>query len=291
MKKIDRLGWAAGISFVAYGTRLGVRVNNPAGLERLLNHLPPGWEPSSEPIVDGLYSLLVAGNASRPGIRHFNLVFAGPSRLARSLDLDEALQQLESHMQLVVAANSTENLFVHAGVVSWQGQAIVIPGRSFSGKTSLVAALLKAGATYYSDEFAVFDQQGWVRPYPRLLSLRAQGAGARRRCRPEELGSETGRVALPVGLVVVTEYHAGARWRDRSLSPGQALLALLDNTVAARSEPEHAITILQKVVTQAKSIKSNRGEADTLTPVLLKQLEEFVHRGIASTAERSINNA
>jgi hypothetical protein len=270
MEKIDRLGWAAGISFVAYGTHLGIRVNNPAVLERLSNHLPPGWEPSSDPMVDGLYSLTVAGNGGRKGVRQYNLVYAGASRLARTLDLDDALQHLEWNMQWVVAVNSTENLFVNAGVVGWKRQAIVILGGGFSGKTSLVAALLRAGATYYSDEFAVFDRQGRVWPYPRLLSIRGQGGEASRRCPPEELGATSGDAPLPVGLVVVTEYEPGTCWQARSLSPGEALLALLNGTLAARRQPEHALTTLQQVVMQAKSITSKRGDADGMISALLK---------------------
>jgi hypothetical protein len=272
MQKIDRLGWAAGISFTAYGTHLGIRVNNPTMMERLLHYLPPGWEPSSEPVVDGLYSLIVGGNEIRKGTRNYNLVYAGSFRLARTLDLDEALHRLQSHLQLVVAANSTDNLFVHAGVVGWQEQAIVIPGRSFSGKTSLVVALLKAGATYYSDEYAIFDKQGRVWPYPRLLSLRDQAGHIRRKCPPQELGANIGQTPLPVGLVIVTEYHWGARWQARLLSPGRALLALLDNTVAARSQPEHALTTLRQVVTRAKAIKSTRGEAEEIVARLLSHI-------------------
>lgn len=242
-------------------------------VEQLLDRLPPGWEPSTEPIVEALYSLRVRSNGTGEGIRHFNLVYVGASQVARTLDLDEALQRLESHMQLMVAFNSTENLFVHAGVVGWQSQAIVMPGRSFSGKTELVAALLRAGATYYSDNYAIFDRQGRVWPYPRLLSLREQDGKARRKCRPEELGAEIGQAPLPVGLVVATEYHPEADWQARSLTPGQALLVLLDNTVAARSQPEHALTTLRQVVTQAKAIQADRGAADEVTPALLKQLE------------------
>jgi hypothetical protein len=276
MEKLDRLVWTAGMSFIAYGTHLGIRVNDPAVLERFPNHLPPSWEPSSEPEVEVLYSLLVGGNESGQGIRRYHLAYADTSRLVRTLDLAEALDQLESHMQWVVAVNSTENLFVHAGVVGWQGQAIVIPGDSFSGKTTLVAALLKAGATYYSDEFAVFDRQGQVWPYPRLLSVRKQEGQNRHRCPPEELGADVGQAPLPVGLVVVTEYQPGARWQARLLSPGQALLALLNHTVAARSQPEHALTTLQRVVMQTKTIKSKRGEADQVTPALLRQLKGSV---------------
>ena len=44
-------------------------------------------------------------------------------------------------------------------IVTWgRGRAIVIPGRTFSGKSTLVAELVRAGATYYSDEYAVEDE-------------------------------------------------------------------------------------------------------------------------------------
>jgi hypothetical protein len=66
-----------------------------------------------------------------------------------------------------VAENARRWIFVHAGVVAWRGQAIVIPGATQSGKTSLVAALVRAGAEYFSDEYAVFDARGRVHPLPR----------------------------------------------------------------------------------------------------------------------------
>ncbi|HEX8136796.1 MAG TPA: hypothetical protein VF544_04325 [Pyrinomonadaceae bacterium] len=47
MEKIDHLGWAGGFSFVSYGRRIGVRTNDAGVLERLHEHLPPGWKRSS----------------------------------------------------------------------------------------------------------------------------------------------------------------------------------------------------------------------------------------------------
>jgi predicted ATPase len=44
-----------------------------------------------------------------------------------------------------VATEAPRRVFVHAGVVGWKGQAILVPGRSYSGKTTLIAALMKAG--------------------------------------------------------------------------------------------------------------------------------------------------
>ena len=59
----------------------------------------------------------------------------------------------------------------HAGVVGWRGRAIVIPGRSHAGKSTLVAELVRRGAVYYCDEFAVLHETGRVHPYRRTPVL------------------------------------------------------------------------------------------------------------------------
>ena len=72
----------------------------------------------------------------------------------------------------VIAEVARNRVFVHAGVVGWKGRAIVIPGRSYSGKSTLVSELIRAGAAYYSDEYAVFDSRGRVYPFAKPLEMR-----------------------------------------------------------------------------------------------------------------------
>jgi hypothetical protein len=254
MKKLDRLDWAAGISFVSYDLRIGIRVNETAFLDQSLDCLPPGWRSSCSTVVDRLYSLI-----ARPG--SFDLLYVGEERLIRTRDREELLYTLESNLQLHVAEMARNRVFVHAGVVGWEGKAIVIPGQSYTGKSTLVAALVRAGATYYSDEYAVFDSQGFVHPYPRALAIRVEGKGLPARYAVEAMGGRCGRKPLPVGLVAVTEYRAGARWRPRTLSPGKAVLALMTNTVSIRRQPGIALAKLKEVVARARAVRSSRGEA------------------------------
>ena len=134
MEKIDRLGWAAGIALTSYGVRIGIRVNDPAVLDRVQQHLPCGWKPAASPVVERLYSLLVGGAGRRPNLRRFNLLYGNLERLARTLDLEEVFERLESDLRLNVAELARRKVFVHAGVVGWRGKAILIPGRSFSGR-------------------------------------------------------------------------------------------------------------------------------------------------------------
>ena len=49
------------------------------------------------------------------------------------------------------------------------GHGIMLPGYSFAGKTTLVAEFVRAGALYYSDEYAVLDRDRFAHPYPRPL--------------------------------------------------------------------------------------------------------------------------
>src|SRR5207249_290373 len=135
---------------------------------------PNDYRSASSPVVERLYSLRL-GTTNRPNVRPFHLLYGNLERLARTHDYDELLQAFASDIERYIAEAARRKLFVHAGVVGWRGRAILIPNKTFTGKTTLVAEFVRAGATYYSDEFAVLDGQGRVHPFPRPLSLRANG--------------------------------------------------------------------------------------------------------------------
>ena len=269
MKKIDRLVWTAGFTFTSYGVRVGVRTNNQAVLESLVECLPPVWKPSAATSVERLYSLIVGGEGTRNGVRRFNLLYADAERVSRSVELAEVFDAFEGNLHHHVAEMAHRRVFIHAGVVGLRGQAIIIPGRTFSGKTSLVAELVRAGATYYSDEYAVLDSSGNVHPFSRPLSIREGEANRQKKYRVEELGGEAGRKPLPVGLVVVSKYKEGGRWRPRQLSAGQGALALLDNTVSIRRQPQAAFEMIQPLAARAEFVKSDRGEARDVVDYIL----------------------
>lgn len=277
MAKLDRLVWADGLVCESYGVRVGLRATTAEGLARLAARLPPGWRRARGRTVGRLYSYVDGGdeeNAGR-GVRRFHLLYGDASRLARTREASEASEAFESDAQLFVATGARGRLFVHAGVVGWGGRAILLPGRSFAGKTTLVAELVRAGAVYYSDEYAVLDEEGRVHPYARPLGVRGEAGAPRRRIAAEELAGAGGVVGpLPVGLVYVGQYRAGARWRPRRLTGGRAVLALLAHTVAARREPAVALDVLGRVARDAAVLQGTRGEASATAPALLAAAEK-----------------
>jgi len=272
MAKIDRLGWADGMSFDAYGVRVGVRVNDSAILPELIERLPPGSQPASLGVVDHLYSIIGSEAKADSRVRRLSLGYWNLLRFARARDFESILEAFESHVQLTVAEYAPHRVFVHAGVVGWNDRAILIPGLSHSGKTTLVDQLIRAGATYYSDEYAVLDVRGRVHPYPRAMGIRSPNSDESKKVRPEEIGAKVGSKPLRVGLVVSTKYKDGARWRPRQVTRGRGVLELMSNTVSARSQPEMALAVLPLALESAQILKGVRGEAAEIVDRILAQV-------------------
>jgi hypothetical protein len=277
MEKLDRLDWAAGASFRSRGLKIGVRTNDAGILASILRLLPFGARLSSDIEVDRLYSLLV-GRSVRAGTRHFHLAYSGAVCVGRSLDLDDVLDSLEMNFDAAVAEFSKREIFLHAGVVGWNGAAIVIPGVSRSGKSTLVKAFLRAGAEYYSDEYAVIDAAGHVRPYPRPISTRQQDPAERPiRESAAILGATVGRGPIPVAYVVLARFRPGSSWTPRRLTSGQAVMALMKHSLSVRLRPRAVVLRLCRVAEESVAWNGVRGEADEVAEKTLRHLESH-HR-------------
>lgn len=274
MQKLDRLGWAAEVSFELFGLSIGIRANEPSFLHTVFPYLPAALKPHSVPIVQKLYSIIAGGLRAEARIRRLHLLYGNVERLARTADLADLLDILRSDVNLYVAENAPHRLFVHAGAVGWKGRTIVIPGASFSGKTTLVQEFLRAGANYYSDEFAVLDTQGRVHPYGGALSVRNANSGKQEMRRAEEFGGTIGAGPMPIGCVIATQYRPGAAWRPRAISKGLGVMALLANAVGARKDPSRALVALSRAVTDAQIFKSSRGEAKEVVDFILEDLDK-----------------
>jgi len=265
--------------FDAYGVRIGLRVDCRAVLDTLgqdaeRGHLPFGWhavdDHAADTPVSVRYQLLTSASH---GVQASFRVKVGEHLLADVRSVMEAAMAVAAHAEPWVAARAPNHLFVHAGVVGWQGRAIVIPGSSFAGKTTLVQAWLEAGATYYSDEFAVLDRAGRVHPFARPLAVREGPTALPRRVPAATLGAETGTTPLPIGLVLVTSYRAGAHWRPRRLTTARTLIELMRNAIAARGNPAHSMPILKRAASDSLAFAGIRGEARPMVSAVLEHVD------------------
>lgn len=224
--------------------------------------------------MDRLVSVVSGDACPRPGLRRFHLAYVDSRRIVRTLSRDDLLFDLRAELEQTMIESAQGRLFVHAGAVGWRGRAILIPGSSHSGKTSLVAALLRAGASYFSDEYAVLDARGRVHPYPRPLLVRRNGSRDVR-VRADELGARVARRPLPVGLVLVAPHRAGAVWQPTRLTPGHGVLALLRQTPAARRWPRSALSFLETIARQATVLEGRRGDAEEIVAWLRERVDDW----------------
>ena len=87
------------------------------------------------------------------------------------------------------------------------------------------------------------------------------------------MGGKAGKKPLPVGLVIMSDYKTGARWRPQRLSAGHGALAILAHSISARNQPGVALSTLNRVASRAIVLKGKRGEARQIVDSILRQLE------------------
>jgi hypothetical protein len=146
-------------------------------------------------------------------------------------------------------------LNIHAGVVCDGASAILLPAAPGSGKSSLTAALSRAGLDYFSDEIALLEEPdltvrpcplavcvkstGWdlMTPlFPELRTLRTHRRGDGKIVRyvpppPFTLGSRRDRT-YPVRRIVFPKYVAGGETALTPLSRVDALSRLMEECLA-----------------------------------------------------------
>ncbi len=243
-------------------------VNDAEAVARkaLLNTLQPV---KSKNIDQTFY---VRHNKSGYYILHHN-----DKEISRGRSRRKFFKLFDSIIRATVGEHSPERVFLHAGVVGWNGTAIVIPGDSFKGKSTLVAELVRQGAEYYSDDFAIFDDNGFVHPFPRTLAMRTDdGKYSPYELTVESLGGVQGSGPLRVGMVLFTQYEQGKKWRPKIATAGNGVLQMIPFALTFGNRPEFSLRVLNNVANRAIIVSSPRGAAKEFAQLLLNFVDKNV---------------
>jgi Rps23 Pro-64 3,4-dihydroxylase Tpa1-like proline 4-hydroxylase len=276
------------VAFCCYGVE--IRVADAAGTDicrRLRDALPSEFTvhcPAGSTAVSYVLTAgILPGTADQPGY----LIARDGIDLCPEPTEEGAFQCLRNDIDSTVAQRSPQMLFVHAGVVGWRGRAIVIPGRSHAGKSTLVAELVRRGAVYYSDEFAVLDETGRVHPYRRIPVFRDDER------RPQDLRlvrEDEPIEPLPIGLIVEGAYRPGVTWRPTVVRGAQAVLPLIDGTIFARQETARMLRIAARVAPTAVTLRGLRSEAADVAAQLLDLVDDALVSGAFGEDEKGASD-
>ena len=258
-----------GRSFVlrGYGARVRVDVPESMDVPSLSRFVAP--EVKIEEAADGPADLLVT---RWDGVYHLVL---GERRYGPYRTNENAFRGISNGIHFMLGKRSPMT-FVHAGAIEVDGSAVIFPGRSRWGKSTMVSSLVDQGCGYLSDEYAVISPEGSVYPLSKPIRLRSDKTASYRY--PSGVSAPGG---LPCKAVVLTRYEAGSLWSPDPLSPGNAVLGILPTVLQCRDAPNQVLEALTALVKDAPCYQSIRGDGEpTLESLRELGAESPLARGV-----------
>jgi hypothetical protein len=245
-------------------------------------------------LIDRLLSPLVADAGKN--VPTYTLVQPRPGEVAAYLDgrllattvtpagaVDDVLYRINQE----AIRRTGDYLLVHAAAASWRGRGLMFPAPADSGKTTLIAGLIRGGLRYLTDEAALIDQDGTLHPYPKTLSLRppsmevipelqeslppefAWRSRLKYHVRPQDLRPRAIGRPCPVGYVIVPRYARGSPTVLESLRRPEALMELATNCFNLNRFGAEGLALLAGVVRNAQCYKLSMGDLDGAVTIVL----------------------
>lgn len=279
---LEKRNWRHELKIECFGVKIGVRSNNLALFNKIKNNLseilPVEWSEIEETSVEHWVSIIKGEDKPKEITVYKDEEFAG-----RNFSADVIYDLIVSKIRATIAEFASEYVFLHAGVVSRDGKAIIIPGKSRAGKTTLVLELIKRNCDYFSDEFAVIDKNGLVYPFPKKVSVRGIIDEHRQLdISVSEYGGKIGKKPVPAGYILITDYSEGKRTGNFKInSSGNGVMSAVSNSISVRQNPKFVLEVLSKIANQAIVLEAKRGEAAEFADFFLDFIEKLTEKAQA----------
>ncbi len=244
----DKLGWTDGFAISLDGISLGIRSNDPEILNDLKDLMPKGGVPWPQRKVDILLSFLKAKESDRKGVRHYHVVYQDWDRVARTFELDDALNIFARSAQLAKLQNSIQKVYFAGDLLDWEGRRLVIAG-PLEAREQLKPTLVEHGGRVLIEHVIGLDLNGG-------------------------LGCAVAPDFKPVSADLILLVEAGARRTLSPLTPAEAALQLLVNAHGASRHPHFVMTVLSAFAPKIESLSLRLPQKDKgLAEWLAKRLK------------------
>jgi len=276
------LRWSHEESYRALSYGFVVRTNHRAARRRLRPLLEPFRAGTNGGPVS-TYSLLHRRRRHRTRF----VVRRDGETVLRSDRMEAAVDQViwEVHDDAIRA--SDRFLALHAAGASFGDRGLLFPAAPNSGKSTLVAALMRRGFAFLTDEYAIVDlERQRLHPYPRPLWLTPGALGmlvARGATVPERFTKgngvkhfvpaeaiRAGAVGAPcrVRYVIVPDYDPGGPTAIEPLSRGWVLMQLADEAFNFGAFGARGLAALRDLVAGADCYRLQISDIDEAVGVV-----------------------
>ena len=272
-------------TFQALGYSFAVRSTHE-GIGRFVGEMyGPCIAPHARPttwysIVDGL-----------PG-EWPHALYVGSDRASQGVHATQVLNYLTWHVNQQVVARSGDLVLLHAAAAALDDVGVILPAAMESGKTTLVAGLVKAGFRYLTDEAAAIHPESLrLHPYPKPLSidpgswsvlgdlephvdastaayLEEQWQVTPQRIRPNAISGP-----VDAALVVFPRYEQGVETVLEPLRRSEAMLVMLEQTFSFHVAGRRNLLALARFLDGVNCYRLVTGDLDEACGALLRLAE------------------
>jgi hypothetical protein len=243
---------------------------------------PDGWQDDIDLLfgpdqASAIPYAIIEVTADAPGrwmVREKN----GNGSAVAGLDRPAALIQLSELVASRLAGDVMDGVAFHAGAVARQGRAILLPGLSGAGKSSLVAWLVDRGFDYCTDELTVLTTQGGLSflsralmlkdnadaalaALPNLRDMQSAGIGGYLALRP---AGTTHNTSTECGLIIFPAFRPGAELAIEPVTPARACTELMASNVNAANLADGGLSALTALARRVPAVKLVYGAFDQL---------------------------
>lgn len=160
MAKLDRLGWADGLSFSPFGFPIGIRSNEPEilpALHALISEF--GWKAEERETVRLLLSLWVGRPSGRRGQRPYHLLYGAATRLVRTLEIADILTFLRASLPDIARSTASGHFFFSGSVFSLANKLFIIIQQECEDNQNLQSAMVGEGCSLLSSPYFAVDPE------------------------------------------------------------------------------------------------------------------------------------
>lgn len=217
-------------------------------------------------------------------------VYGDDERIRLGSDRPGVFATLCWHVNRSVIGSVGARVALHAGCVAKDGRGVILPAPMESGKTTLVAGLLRRGLDYLSDEAAVIDPEDLtLHAYPKALSIdRGSFAVLPDLEPPPDAHPFTGlQWYVPVetirpgnmvataepALIVSPRYARDGTTRLEEVSAAEAVRLLAENTFGFHDRGPRNLRVLADLVRRCRRYRLEIADLGDACDVVLQALD------------------